>query len=127
MMKYIPTKKKQKWAIFNERGKQLTPYKYDGCKTYRYNSLGLVYEVEKNGRYGICDKNGNEIVPPYYTKTEIKIYKNGVKICKVFDGKNVGAYNTNGDLLIPSEHFTSLVVLETKFRASNGEWQCIII
>jgi tetratricopeptide (TPR) repeat protein len=116
--------KKQKWAIFNERGKQLTPYKYDGCETYRYKSLGLVHEVEKNGRYGICDKNGNEIVPPYYTKTKIEIYKNGVKICKVFDGKNVGAYNTNGDLLIPSEYFTSLVVLETKFRASNGEWQC---
>jgi len=58
----------EKTAFFDIDGKQLTPFKYDDYLLPYNNSL---FSVFVNGKEGLVDKNGNEIVPPIYESINV--------------------------------------------------------
>lgn len=58
-------KQRNKWALMSVNGEQLTDFRYD--EPFYYSRRGFVKE---NGKYGIIDSIGKEILPPQFTDLE---------------------------------------------------------
>ena len=98
-----------KCALFSNEHKQLTPFVYDEVDLLKDRQTNTVYGfiVFDNGRLGICDLNGNEIIEKEYTDFSLLVHKNK-KIIKSVNGNKVGAFKTDGTMLIPAEIFNEI-------------------
>lgn len=87
---------------------------------------GFIFVV-KDGKHGVINAEGKEIVPPAYTS--IGNYCNGVAIVMNFtDGKfTYGAVNTAGQLVIPMEYegMGDWTEEGTIFACKDGAWGLI--
>ncbi len=115
----------------DELGNRAVRYgKYDGLidkkgnsviPTDRYTSIVKVlredaYFVWANGKKGLCNKNGVEIIPPLYT--DIKYRK--FDYIKVSDGEKKGLYDPNGKLILPAL-FSKIEITDGRITAWDNE------
>ena len=86
-------------GVCDVKGKMIVPCKYHKAHPYYIGEVEY-YEVELNGRYGLCDKNGQECVKPIYDHIYIddnlKIY--------VTIGVMEGVIDSKGKMIIPCEY-----------------------
>lgn len=119
-----------KWGYINFRGEAITPFEYDYAKPFscgmakvekdNHNQSGFVnvkgefvtnehlqgahdfhdgLAVTFNGQYGIVNKQGCLVVS--YQPNIIEDYKDGMALVYV-NRRKYGAYNTNGQLVVPA-------------------------
>ncbi|RLD80442.1 MAG: hypothetical protein DRJ07_10470, partial [Bacteroidetes bacterium] len=79
-------KKNKKYALLNEQGKELIPFKYDKISLGSIKNRVLI--IKQYGKYGLMSFEGTEIVKPKYTyisnfsegKATAKLYKTEFEI-----------------------------------------------
>lgn len=83
--------KNEKWAILNNKGKRITPFKYDEIEPF----LEGMARVKKNDKYGFVNEKGKEIIPPKYDEADD--FDKGKSIVKL--GKKAYYLNTKGKII----------------------------
>lgn len=108
----LGVKKNEKWALFSTSGQQLTPYAYDGLedgfKASFHRQYDVYVEVLKDGKWGLLDGDGREVIAPQYDS--IDTYAQGlIPVSK--DGK-LGYVDLNNQVVIPFEYYDALPFFE---------------
>lgn len=122
-MRYAVQDTTQRFALFNEQGKQLTGFLFDDITQFR-NNYAVVYQ---KGYQGIIDRNGLLRVSPSYTT--IQLEDNGQARGRkqnqwtILDGKNTTLQTVQYDSIFPlgDDRFgirkgAGIVVASNKFR-----------
>ena len=135
-----------KQALFAEDGRRITPHKYDKI----FTSKGGIITVVEDGKYGLINKEGNEVVPVMYDYIEIsnqgnyaKLSLNGFSGMITSDGKEVcpmkyhsmGRINEEIGLVLVEHNFNygyidtkGNEVIPLKYGCSEefiGEYACV--
>ncbi len=108
--------KNGKYALFNNKGVQLTQPLYNSSS---YPSEGLI-ATQKGYLWGYLDRAGNEVIPFRYTRASN--FQNGLAIVYV-NREKMGFIDTNGTMVIPAvyefaRHFSEGYAAVQK----NGKW-----
>ena len=112
-------------GVLNENGKVQIPFEYTNVA---YNEETNRYSISLFGKVGICDANGNIVIPPLYTFIGEKVeslsgpFKN---LYAVYDGKTCGLYTFDGKLLFPASLYTSCYITKNNNLSFKDEW-CIV-
>lgn len=88
-------RKDGKFAFFNIRGRQLTPYAYEGM----YAQGDYAY-VDNNGKRGVVDTNGREIIPLKYEGVEMHASSQGA-LFQLQDKGKYGMADSKGNIIAP--------------------------
>jgi len=88
--------KKDNWIVINQDGYQITSKAYNSITDYNGGLAIVGVGKEHNQKYGVIDKNGCEIVRPWYD--EIRLFKNGY--AKVRHYSLWGIINKNGEEVV---------------------------
>lgn len=75
-----------------KNNKELINFSYQGIE---YDSNNAIFELDKNGKYGIIDYSGKSIVPIEYTGIEIK----GIYILAYKNDEEIIYYNLSGEVI----------------------------
>ena len=115
-----------KWAIFSKENKMITPFIYSDLCFLKDNESGETagYCVFNNGKIGVCNKNGKEIIEPLYRAASIIGQKNK-KFIRVRNGNKTGVYNMNGEIIIPAEIFEEIEYSDKKLIATGDDRKCV--
>ena len=92
----IVNTKKDNWIVINQDGYQITSKAYNSITEYNGGLAIVGVGKEHNQKYGVIDKNGCEIVRPWYD--EIRLFKNGY--AKVRHYSLWGIINKNGEEVV---------------------------
>jgi len=113
---YFRIVKGGKYALFNNKGEQLTKGVYENST---YPSEGYIATV-KNGEWGYLDRAGNEVIPFRYKRASP--FHNGLAIVYVSENK-MGFIDKNATFVIPpkfefARHFSEGIAAVEK----DGKW-----
>lgn len=101
--------KDEKYGLLDETGKFILPCEFDGLE--RWGITHLV-KVEKDGKEGIYDLSGREIVKPDYDRINTP-HAEGVPVCITLKWyNNEGAISTDGQIILDPNEFSSCDVDE---------------
>jgi hypothetical protein len=69
---YVMVRLDKKWGLVNEgTGQEITGMKYDKVDDFHFHDGFGATQVTINGKHGLIDKKGNEIIPCKYDKINI--------------------------------------------------------
>lgn len=92
-----PFLKNQKWGYKNSAGEIIADVQYDLAKTFFSNTA----IVKKNGKFGLINTDGNEILPLMYDEIELKFsYEDNPYYAAKSEDK-VGIISTLGEISVP--------------------------
>lgn len=101
---YFATDSTRKMAVLNDRGQQITPFKYEQRLPYwRQDGYWLVAAKDSSNyrlRYGVLDTNGRELLPTKYDA--IDPYYEGHTVASLEGFKAL--INEQGEVLTPFEY-----------------------
>lgn len=105
----VDKKNKKQKAIFDKNGKAITPFiscDWLQIMWWRLNDQNIFFaiDIEKSGKHGVIDYNGNLIIPIEYKSVNLEW--GGDKLYfSVNKGKNkYGAYSLSGELLVEPKY-----------------------
>ena len=107
MERYYITNNKDKWEVFDTRGKLLFKSSNYKIKSYKF---GPYFEIIKNGKSGIIDNSGNIIIKPEYDMVlPEKIGNKGIQyfnVCQIDEnstssGEKCGVVGLSGEMELP--------------------------
>jgi len=124
--KYYAAKNKGKWILMSKDGEQVGNNSYAGLQKlvdkekrnsyYNKNEFTHVKIEGKNGKYGVMDKFGNEVIAPSF---EDILFETGNNLI-VKKGSKFGVYNLlKKKMILPSE-YDQLVQSQTGFYGIKG-------
>lgn len=106
---YVHKKNKKQKAIFDKNGKAITPFISCDRLDIILNDKSMFFaiEIEKSGKHGVLDYNGNLIIPIEYKSVNLERVGQSDKLYySVTKGKNkYGAYSLSGELLVEPKYF----------------------
>lgn len=118
-------KQGKQYGMINTFGKEILPATYDGL----YNMYLDTYRIEREGLYGLANKNG-EILSPVYNNidyfSEYSIELNGSNekraLSKVQLGNKYGIISNDGKLVIPTD-YTMINLFDGRFFIAESNNQ----
>lgn len=84
--------------------------------------LAVGIYVEINGRHGVCNLQGKEIIPPIYTKVNAYGTKDNFYFM-VHNGKKKGLIDRNGKVVISSELFDNIEIEDNGYIIASNNFQ----
>jgi hypothetical protein len=126
---YFRVNFKGKWGIVDEGDRQIIPFDFD----YVAPLKGNFCMVKKGDNYGLCNRNGELVVPTNYEKIQLE---NRQAKAFLADSLSIYDFDPEGNLIAEGnfgEHFTITIgkkrkkpapvsVLESAFVLENFEW-----
>lgn len=112
--KPVVVKQGFKYGYIDKDGNAVTSLKYQYA--YEYFLDENVAKVNLNGKYGLINKQGKEILPIEYD--EIGYFNNGRGY--VLKDKKVGIVNENGEILVPLNYDALYSKTEKKYELGHG-------
>ena len=97
----IAAKKGGKWGCISHQNEVLIDFKYDEIQSLTHDRL----RVSQDGRYGVLDYNGQQIIPTEYEQIEYDRYNSYYtdRVIEVTQNGQYGLMNLNGELLLPCQ------------------------
>ncbi len=92
---FMLARQNNKVGVIDTAGHELVHCQYDEIKMS--DAMGEVFEIKKNGKYGLCSLDGNEIIAPLYDKI---FYLEGDYGLVKLKGK-YGVINKKGETVVP--------------------------
>jgi len=92
---FMLARQNSKVGVIDTAGREVVACQYDDIKIS--DAMGEVFEIKKNGKYGLCGFDGKEIIAPLYDKT---FYFEGEYSLVNFKGK-YGVINKKGETVVP--------------------------
>lgn len=98
-----------------KNGKELINYSYQGIE---YDSNNSLFELDKNGKYGIIDYTGKSIIPVEYTGIEIK----GIYIQTFKDEEETIFYDLSGEIIKDLKYSSILKTQNENYYITINEY-----
>ena len=92
---FMLVRQNSKVGVIDTAGREVIRCQYDDIKIS--DAMGEVFEIKKNGKYGLCGFDGKEIIAPLYDKS---FYFEGEYSLVSLKGK-YGAINKKGETVVP--------------------------
>lgn len=115
----------RKAGLFNKE-KQILPFEFDNAGVLydpQVKDSVIYYIGYKNGREGIYDKSGNQVVEPIYPRVNYK-REGGIEYFVLYNGFIQGVMDMKGNIIIPPNYFYSITFEQNKFIAKCGDHIC---
>ncbi|MFN0204360.1 MAG: WG repeat-containing protein [Bacteroidia bacterium] len=99
----IVARNNQKFGLLSKNGSQLQPLTYDKVVYMNVEENGLrkvFYRVEKSYHHGLCNQNGEEVIPCIYDSP--LLYERGYFIAE--QARKIGLLNGAGELVLPCKY-----------------------
>src|SRR5690606_19971229 len=94
----LAIQQKGKWALFNTKGQQLSPFKYLHIGYAKEGRIPFQNEQEK---WGYLNMDGNIVIPPQFKYASD--FSEGLAFCML--GDTIGYIDTMGLEVVPFQHF----------------------
>ncbi|TAE20722.1 MAG: WG repeat-containing protein [Candidatus Kapaibacterium sp.] len=149
-IKCFVVRQREKWGLMGKNGELKTDIRYDAMRLNKFqtgttyylrgwakSNTGFIF-VQEEGKWGMIDSTGKEVIPPQYTNYyPTTTPQRGVWMSTVTnDGIRWGKLSPNGSILLPFVYDTVSVVqhqnddeiqdgLEYVIAKHNGKWGII--
>lgn len=104
--------KEDKWKLFSVQGKLLTSHPYDSIYPFNGSEVSI---VKKDGKFGLIDKSGREILKPQYEDIHPFFNNQKLTIAKNKKGK-YGLINRKGDVVEDFKYIKVIRYYYTEFK-----------
>jgi hypothetical protein len=98
---FIPYRKGNFWGYADQNGKIIIQPKYDDVET---NGDNFRWQVLKNGKIGVIDQLGNEIIPLEYDSIFRRPVNSSLNEFEVYKEGKIGYFDIKGKEILPAEY-----------------------